>query len=309
MVKPKNPNILTGLHILLTYQCTFECDHCFAWGSPWQKGTLSLPEIREILAQAKELSSISQIYFEGGEPFLYYATLVKAVDEAHQAGFDVGVVSNAYWAITPEDAMEWLRPFAGKISDLSVSSDLFHYDETYSRQARNASQAAKALGIPTGVICIARPDSDAAKDTYGTIPSGADEAESAIMFRGRAAINLAPDAGKFPWRDFDSCPHEDLRSPGRLHLDPAGYLHICQGITLGNIFKQSIKVIWEDFDPETHPIIGPMLTGGPAELRRRYGGTPDENYADACHLCYQTRANLRSRFQDILVPDQMYGVF
>ena len=29
---------LTGLHLLLTYQCVLECDHCFVWGSPWQKG-------------------------------------------------------------------------------------------------------------------------------------------------------------------------------------------------------------------------------------------------------------------------------
>ena len=309
MGKPKNPSKLTGLHILLTYQCTFECDHCFAWGSPWQKGTLSLPEIREILAQAKELKSINQIYFEGGEPFLYYATLVKAVDMIHQAGLNVGIVSNAYWAITPEDAIEWLRPLAGKLTDLSVSSDLFHYDETYSRQARNASQAASALGIPTGLICIVKPDSDAAKEPFGTISSGSDEAESAIMFRGRAAIKLAPNSHMHPWESYMACPHEDLRSPGRLHLDPLGYLHICQGITIGNVFDQSIKDIWEHFDPEAHPIVSPLLAGGPAELRRLYGGAPCEDFADACHLCYQTRANLRSKFRDTLAPDQMYGVF
>ena len=36
---------LSGLHLLLTYQCTFECDHCFVWGSPWQTGTLTLEQI------------------------------------------------------------------------------------------------------------------------------------------------------------------------------------------------------------------------------------------------------------------------
>ena len=44
---------LSSLHILLTYQCTLECDHCFVWGSPWQSGTLTLPRIREILRQAR----------------------------------------------------------------------------------------------------------------------------------------------------------------------------------------------------------------------------------------------------------------
>ncbi len=40
---------LEGLHILLTYQCTYECDHCFVWGSPWQTGTLTFEQIEKIL--------------------------------------------------------------------------------------------------------------------------------------------------------------------------------------------------------------------------------------------------------------------
>jgi hypothetical protein len=35
---------------------------------------------------------------------------------------------------------------------------------------------------------------------------------------------------------------------------------------------------------------------------------PQESYADACHLCYETRLELRERFADILMPDQMYAV-
>ena len=38
---------LTGLHLLLTYQCNLECDHCFVWGSPWQSGTMTLQNVRE----------------------------------------------------------------------------------------------------------------------------------------------------------------------------------------------------------------------------------------------------------------------
>ncbi len=61
---------LSGLHLLMTYQCNLECDHCFVWGSPWQTGTLTLENIRHILEQAKDIETIKSIYFEGGEPFL-----------------------------------------------------------------------------------------------------------------------------------------------------------------------------------------------------------------------------------------------
>lgn len=119
---------LEGLHILLTYQCTYECDHCFVWGSPRQTGTLTYEQLEQILHQAKD-AGVTSIYFEGGEPFLYYAILVKAVHKAADMGFDVGIVSNAYWATSIADAEDWLRPFVGRLADFTVSSDLFHCSE------------------------------------------------------------------------------------------------------------------------------------------------------------------------------------
>ena len=108
---------LTGLHVLLTYRCTSECDHCFVWGSPWQQGTLRLPQIDEILQQAAAAGSVAWVYFEGGEPFLYYATLLEGVERAAAAGFKVGIVTNGYWALSPADARAWLTPFAGLVRE------------------------------------------------------------------------------------------------------------------------------------------------------------------------------------------------
>jgi hypothetical protein len=300
---------LSGLHFLLTYQCTFECDHCFAWGSPWQSGTFSLVKIRQVLEQAEQLGTISEIYFEGGEPFLYYATLLRAVEEAHRRGFEAGIVSNSYWAITFEDALEWLRPFVGLISGLTVSSDLYHYDELQSQQARNAAAAAELLGIPLGTICVAQPEALEARATLGQLPANAPDEGSNIMYRGRAAEKLVSRAHLLPWQNFRECPYEDLRSPGRVHLDPLGNLQICQGICLGNLFERSLQEIWEAFDPVAHPITGALLSGGPVELVERYHLPHAELYADACHLCYEARKALRLQFPEYLAPDQMYGVF
>src|SRR5512136_2597203 len=101
---------LEGLHILLTYQCTSECDHCFVWGSPWQSGTMALPRVRQVLDQAEQLGTVEWFYFEGGEPFLFHPILVAAVRDAAERGFRVGMVTNAYWATDPAGAEEWLRP-------------------------------------------------------------------------------------------------------------------------------------------------------------------------------------------------------
>ncbi len=294
---------LTGLHLLLTYQCTLECDHCFVWGSPWQSGTMTLADVHEILRQAKELGTISSIYFEGGEPFLYYATLLRGVQEAHSLGFHVGIVSNGYWATSLEDAIEWLRPFDGFLNDLSVSSDLYHWNEKLSRQAKNATAAAKELGISIGMIEIAQPEETNAVSIEGQLPLG----ESTVMYRGRAADKLAARAAKQPWDEFNECAHEDLRDPGRVHVDPMGNLHICQGISIGNMFEKPLREICAKYDPDAHPIAGALLAGGPAELVRRYRLPYKTKYADACHLCYEARVALRARFPEDLTPDQMYG--
>jgi hypothetical protein len=259
--------------------------------------------VRGILEQSKELGGIEWIYFEGGEPFLYYATLLKSVQLAGAAGFRVGLVTNSYWATSEEDALENLRPFAGHILDLSISSDLFHYDEKNSRMSKNALAAANELGIPLGVICIATPDDRSAEASVGKLPEG----ESAVMFRGRAAEKLAPSAPKIAWNQFDECPHEDLRNPDRVHIDPLGHVHVCQGISIGNLLITPLKELCASYDPTAHPIVEPILAGGPAELARRHDVSVEVAYADACHLCYEVRRSLRPRFPDVLAPDQVYG--
>ncbi|MFH2102943.1 MAG: radical SAM protein [Chloroflexota bacterium] len=285
---------LTGLHLILTYQCTSECDHCFVWGSPWQSGTMSYQNIENILSQANDLGTVTQIYFEGGEPFLYYPLLVKGVSLASEMGFQVGIVTNTYWASSVDDATLWLDPFAGVVSDLSVSSDLYHYTERISMQSENVRKAAELLGIPIGVISIAQPG------------EGGDDI--AVMYRGRAVSKLADKAVKQPWSQFSECPHEDLRDPGRLHIDPYGNIHLCQGILLGNMFDKPLMEIWDQYQPESHPICGPILAGGPAALVREFKLDHGRDYADACHLCYQARESLRHRFPLILGPDQVYGL-
>ncbi len=292
---------LSGIHILLTYQCTFECDHCFVWGSPWQTGTLTLEQIEVILQQAKR-AGVSSIYFEGGEPFLYYALMVRGVEMAHEMGFGVGIVSNGYWAHTREDARLWLGPLAGKLEDLSISCDLFHFSEETLYKAKNAVEAAEALGIPVGTISVAQPGEDAT-DSHGQL-----EDEAAVMYRGRASETLVQHAEKHPWDSFAECPHEDLNDPGRVHLDPSGNLHICQGISIGNLFEKPLTQILEEYDVEAHSICGPIHSGGPVALVSEYNIPHESHYADACHLCYEARRSLRPRFPEILGPDQMYGI-
>ena len=112
-----------------------------------------------------------------------------------------------------------------------------------------------------------------------------------------------------PWREFDKCLDENFSNQSRVHIDPFGYVHVCQGITIGNIKRTSLPELFANFDPEKHPICGPILQGGPVELVKEYRVEHEESYVDECHLCYSTRLKLRKQFPNILAPDQIYGIF
>jgi hypothetical protein len=294
---------LNGLHLILTYQCTFECDHCFVWGSPFQTGTMTLNNLRTILNQSKETGSIEWIYFEGGEPFLYFPLMFAGIKIADEYGFKIGVVTNSYWATSEEDVELWLSPMAGLIQDLTISSDLFHFSEKVSQQSKYVTQAAEKLKIPLAVICIEQPEISIAS-SVGQIPPES----SSVMYRGRAADKLAHKAVFQSASSFTTCPHENLRNPGRVHIDPFGNTHICQGISIGNIFSLTIRDICDNFNPNSHPIISLLLDGGPLQLAKQYNILYQDTYADACHMCYEVRKSLRDKFPDILLPNQMYGI-
>jgi MoaA/NifB/PqqE/SkfB family radical SAM enzyme len=259
---------------------------------------MTAAQIKDILQQGNHLGTLEWIYFEGGEPFLYYPVLSDGVDLARSLGFKVGLVSNAYWATSKTDALTWLKPLSGKIEDLSISCDSYHADVKLSDQASNAVSAAEQLGLPVSLISVAQPEDM----NRGPLESG----QSSLRYRGRAAEKLTPGARLYSWKQFTRCPYEELREPSRVHVDPYGYVHICQGLTMGNLFSRPLEQIVDEYEAEAHPVIGPLMEGGPAALAE-----PElmkSGYADACHLCFSARKSLRKRFPEILAPGEMYGI-
>ena len=295
--------MLTGIHFLLSYKCTYECDHCFVFSSPSAEGTFTAHQIRSALDEARTIGTIEWIYFEGGEPTLFYPLLQEGIRLARDAGFKVGIVTNAYFATTEEDAALWLKPLKELgIADLSISDDAFHSDEKES-PAKRALTAAHKLGLPVGSICIEPPSvaADTARAKGEPIVGGG------VMFRGRAVEKLAAGLPTRNWESFTECPHEELQDPGRVHLDPYGNVQLCQGLCIGNAWQTPLSTLVKNYDVAAHPIAGPLMTrGGPARLVKEYDLPHEDGYVDACHLCFRARQALLDRFPQYLAPRQVY---
>jgi hypothetical protein len=128
------------------------------------------------------------------------------------------------------------------------------------------------------------------------------------MFKGRAVEKLTEGLPRRPWRELTRCPHEDLESPSRVHVDPYGNVHLCQGLLMGNIWERSLSELVGDYSAATHAICGPLAQGGPAALAEQYGLPLGDDYVDECHLCYLVRRSLLDRFPEFLGPRQVYGL-
>lgn len=295
--------MLKSVHFLLTYQCLFECDHCFLYCGPQAEGTFTLAQLTDALDQAVD-AGVEGIEIEGGEPFLYYPLMLETLRQAKVRGLTRGIVTNCYWATSVEDARLWLAPLVEVgLDSLAVSDDEFHGSDEADSPAKAAFRAARDLGLPAASICIEKP--------VAVPPEDRERGEAVIggnaVMKGRAVEKLAGDLPRKPFTCFTECTQENLTEPGRVHLDPQGNVFVCQGLSIGNIWKKPLAQIMAEYRPVDHPVIGPLLAGGPAELARRYGLPEGDDYVSDCHLCYLVRKNLLTAFPESLCPAQVYG--
>ena len=299
--------MLTGIHILMTYKCNFECDHCFLYSGPNAQGTMTLPQIRSVLDESRKINSVEWIYFEGGEPFLYYPSMLEGIRLARDMGFKVGIVTNAYGAVSEDDAEVWIRPLADLgVAYLSVSDDSFHYEKE-DNPAKRVLEAARKLGVPTAPISIQKPFVEAMPGQGQD--KGAPVIGGGAMFKGRAVEKLTAGLPRRSSRELISCPHEDLQSPSRVHVDCYGHVSLCQGISMGAMWDRPLSTLALEYEADSHPICGPLVKGGPALLAKQYDLVELEgDYVDECHFCYLVRRALVDRFPEYLAPRQVYGL-
>lgn len=140
------------LAFIITYRCNFLCDHCSVSAGPGRREVIAKDVMRLAIEQAYILPSIRVISFTGGEPSLYQDLLQDGIKLAHEKGFITRLVTNAWWAQTPESAYRFLQDFRiVGLNELNISYDDFHaaYLEAFGGEQNvlNAVRAATDLGM------------------------------------------------------------------------------------------------------------------------------------------------------------------
>lgn len=298
--------MVTRLNILLTYNCSLKCKHCYVYSDQKAPGKISLSEISHFLNDGRKMGGIEWVYFGGGEPFTQYPLLLKAVQRARKLDFRVGVETNGYFARTEEAAQRMLRPLAAMgVEDLRVSNDAVHYLKPWNSPASRAIAAAHDLGIPTTLVQVYPPGTKDSKPYTSPYAERVDELR--FMYAGRAVETYADQKAGIHWSELTACPRGDLSNPERLFIDTYGYVQICPGIAIGNACHEPLNRILMNFDARSLSILGTLIAQGPAGLIERSSLPEDSKFFDACHGCFLARKQMIDSYPDELGPRLVYG--
>lgn len=140
--------------VLTTDRCTAECRHCCMNSSPSRSNTLSYDQMAKALGELFTSYRISVVVFAGGEPTLLGDDLYRILQFCKSHGVLTRIVTNSYWATSPEKALEKCRELrAAGLGELNLSMDDYHEPYIPFAYVKTAYEA--ALQVDFSAIVIA----------------------------------------------------------------------------------------------------------------------------------------------------------
>ncbi|MFX1311587.1 MAG: hypothetical protein ACFFHD_03105 [Promethearchaeota archaeon] len=324
--------------LILSYKCNCECKHCMYFGSPKWIDLINKKQLKETLfilskiiqpspGGPKKVSLNYGLHFTGGEPFLNYDLLLKAVKFGNELNIpSMFVETNCYWckndAIT-HDRLLKLRnlglrgvlisvnpfilefvPFEYTERAIRISMDLFRenlmiYQLYYLHQFKELNLKAK-LHI----------------EKYLDIVSIEDLKRRVEMFKmGRAALSLQNIYKKYEIKHFfkENCRRELVRN-WHCHFDNYGnYIPgYCGGLSWGKI-RYLNSLCSEGIDLDEYPILKALILGNIKDLYEYAVNNfnykeKNEGYISKCHLCFDIRRTIISETKEFkeLNPTEFY---
>jgi hypothetical protein len=279
--------------------------------SPWGAETISLNH---------------GLHFSGGEPFLNYPLLLKAVEMAEELGIpSTFVETNCFWCKNDAVTQEKLtRLKEAGLKGILISVNPFYAEYVpFERTERCIRVSREVFGANVMVYqieyyhrfkALGIRDKIALQD-YVNLTQGEDLAERVELFlQGRAARQLRTLYPAYPAQAFFSQPcRPSFLRDWHNHFDNYGNFipGYCGGISLGS-WRNLEELTNEGIDLEEHPLLEFFVS---EDIQGLLGFAKDfgyeetrEGYLSKCDLCLDLRGYLVSR-QDFpeLSPREFYA--
>jgi len=319
----KIPRPISG-GLMLSYKCPAECRHCMyacspTWAGDWirvEQLERFLPQLAQVIAPSpygpQYMSLNHGLHFSGGEPFMNFKLLLKAVEMAETLKIpSTFVETNCYWCKTDQLTTERLRSLREKgLKGIMISVNPFYAEyvpfERTDRCIRISQEVFgqnvmvyqleyyhrfKHLGI-SGRLSI---------DEYLKLAGEQSLTERVELFlMGRAAQKLKGLYPGYPAKRFMSAPCQpDFLRSWHNHFDNYGNFMpgYCGGISLGSWFELD-RLVKEGVDLKNRPVLKYLIKEdmkGLLNFAKDIGYQDlSQGYVSKCHLCLDIRKYLVS---------------
>lgn len=335
-MKVKLPEPISG-GLLLFYKCNAECRHCMYACSPKWKDWISEKDLKKILSQlaskikpspygVRRVSLNYGLHFTGGEPFLNFELLLKAVGVAHELGIpSTFVETNCYWCINDRvtrNKLEMLREKGLKGILISVNPFYLEY-VPFERTERGIRISQEVFGENVMIYQLEYyfrfkklniKKRIQLGDYLRLVKEEALAKNVELFLMGRAAYKLR---GLYPTYPPDYFFEEPCNPPfmrnWHNHFDNYGnYIPgYCAGISLGDC-RNLDKLLKEGVDLSKRPVLKFLINQnfkGLFQFAKDFGYQESpKGYVSKCHLCLDIRKHLvaKKEFEE-LKPREFYS--
>jgi hypothetical protein len=327
--------------LILSYKCSAECRHCiYACSQRWPADWISEEDLEKILRQlsGKILSNTFGprtvglnygLHFTGGEPFLNFELLCKAVEIADNFKIpSTFVETNCFWAVDDKTTKEKLKLLKKKgLRGIMISVNPFYLEYvSFERTDRAIKISLDIFGRSVMVYQLEYYrrfkawglNDKVPFEEYLKLEKKEDFLRNVEFFTtGRAPYrlrNVLQDIYlKHPPEYFfgEECITPFLRN-WHNHFDNYGnYIPgFCGGISLGDC-RELERLLKEGIDTEQYPVLGFLMDDdlkGLHHFTKDRGFTDsEEGYLSKCHLCMELRKSLaiNGEFNE-LKPKEFY---
>jgi len=292
--------------LLITEQCDASCAHCWFSCDPQRGATMSHYDAQNYVNKAASIPSIEWVSLTGGEPMLHVDLVEDIVAYASDRGIKTELVTNCFWAETPEEALSVLRRLCDAGLDvLNISVDDFHQATIPFERVKISYEAAKRLGIRIVVMTALSKSSKLRLQNVSQLLGDEIPPPRRAVSREYAAIGI--ESGFTPVGRGAAIPRSEWhidRSPltggcgavlRDLGIKPSGEVLPCcsasatiKELGLGNLVIDSLEEMLADaWEMEVFKVLSEE---GPMGLLK---SQPKDVYVNKCHLCYETLKELQ----------------
>lgn len=128
-------------------RCNIRCAHCVAADNRPAPQKMELARAKDIIREMAA-SGVTGISFTAGEPFLYFDDILELVDLCRGFGIYTRIVTNSFWATSPDRTGERLESLRQSgLCQLRLSSSRWHQQHVPLGNIANAARACEQTGM------------------------------------------------------------------------------------------------------------------------------------------------------------------